>query len=83
MTDMPERIWACREGFQWKADFWSPSKKISSTEYIRADLVAPPEVTDAMVDAAWQEVYAAYGYDADMNMDRLLRAAIQAALGVR
>jgi hypothetical protein len=39
MTDMPERIWACREGFQWKADFWSPSKTISSTEYVRADLV--------------------------------------------
>jgi hypothetical protein len=34
------------------------------------------------VEAAWQ-VYAAYGYDADLNMDRLLRAALEAALEVK
>ena len=77
MTNIPERIWADTEG-GWMPHDSSESRRDPCIEYVRADLVTPPQITDAIVEAACA-VYWQCAFDSKDNM----RAALAAGFGVK
>ena len=81
MSDAPERIWAEKPDIFDDMGLWHGKHHGSLTEYVRADLVTPPQITDAMVDAAIQ------GYSdvlpADGDFADAMRAALAAAMMVQ
>ena len=79
MSKMPERIWATTYSGKKDAGYWHNESDVwNGIEYVRADLVTPPQITDAMVEAA---LLATLGRN--WPTKETMRAALAAALGVK
>ena len=78
MSDAPERIWACPKSSSGPKWWHSDGPERGFTEYVRADLVTPPQITEAMVEAARSVPKGHF-----INADDWMRAALAAAMGVK
>ena len=78
MTNMPERIWVEEPEIFDGMGFWQERQSAGLVQYVRADLVTPPQITDAMVEAAH---LATLGRN--WPSTQTMRAALAAAMGVK